>query len=186
MTSFLAILTSPVRLPFRLGRVSAGAGAFFLALLFIGMSRAVFSTRLQLERIRTDLALLEQRQRAAFAFADMTKRRKTDIDRIRTLFVDPNRPLNFIEHVEELARRTKTRVSLGTETPKQGEPGLLFRITAEGSTQAIRAMHALIEAAPFAIRQERVLFQRLEERQDGGEATPPSGRLAITVRVFTR
>lgn len=155
-----------------------------LTLIFGALAGRVLASRNKLAEIQASIHMREERRAGAKTLAATLGARQADIARIRSFFIDPVRPLGFIEALEELGRRTDTAVAIDVNEQKRDAAHLGFRITLEGTEESLITMARLIELLPYDVSMEEFMFQRLSP--DAAGQIPAPVRLFVGVRVRTR
>lgn len=161
-------------------------GAF--AGVYVFMASAVNNANASLKEIGGKIAALEEDRRRVRILERIMEKREPDFARINAFFVSRERPIDFIEKVEDLAKRTGNAVALAVEGQANG-PELGFRLTVDGNEQSVARYLKLFELLPYALRVEDMVFQRLS----GGEASilpgagaTPTARLILVVKIRSR
>ena len=134
---------------------AAGAGWIYLS-----MASAVRRADSDLAAVRTSIAALEQERRQARGFDRIIEERGGDLQRVEAFFVDRERPLEFIERLENLAKAAKSQIALEAEGPDS--PGrLVFRVTLDGFEANIIAFLKLFELLPYEIQVEEFTLEKI-------------------------
>ena len=152
-----------------------------LGFIFIYISNNVSSTRNELGRTVTEISLMEENQTRLTRMSDLLQERKSDITRLTNLSVNRDRPLQFIERIEQIGHLTNTILSLNIDEARGTSESLMFRASIDGSETGVRNMLRLIEALPYQITIENMAFQR-EPNLDAASLKPNS-HLNISMRV---
>ncbi len=120
--------------------------------------------------------------------SDVLKNRDSDIQRLGSIAVNRQRPLKFIETIEQMGHLTNTKISLGINETRGSMDFIFFGITIEGNKVNVRTMLALIQALPYQIAIENMSFQQgTAGTQNYGESSSQSmTRLILTMRVKTQ
>ena len=142
--------------------ISLASFAITAALIFafIVISNNVRRYHDTLEMAVTDISLGEKDFNQMKTIADLIKNRDADIQRIEHIAVDHERPLQFIETMEQIAHISSIKVALAVDETGRDPQSLVFRATLEGSRQGVRTMLALIEQLPYQINIEHISFQQ--------------------------
>lgn len=145
--------------------------------VYVSMATAVDSADASFKEIGGKIAALEEDRKRVRILEKMIEERKHDFARIDGFFVSRDRPIDFIEQVEDLARRTQNTVVLDVDETGGDISELGFRLTVDGSESGVSHYLRTFELLPYAVRMEDMVFQRLS----GGTA-----RLILMVKVKSR
>lgn len=156
--------------------------------VYVSMAASVANASASLREIGGRIAALEEERRQVRALEKMLEDRGADFARIDAFFVNRDRPVDFIEQVEDLARRTQNTLVLGVEGPADNSGELGFRLTIDGSQSTVSRYLKLFELLPYALRVEDLVFQRIAEGGRGVLPGPgtPTARLILVVKVKSR
>lgn len=91
---------------------------------------------------------------------DLIKNKNQDIQRIERIAINHQRPLVFIETIEQISRTTGTKMTLTVNEIPDDAQALMFRTSFEGGETNIRRILALIQQLPYQIHIESISFQR--------------------------
>lgn len=152
-----------------------------LGFAFIYISNNVRAARNELSKRVTEISLLEKNQTNLGRMSDLLQQRNTDIERLMTLAVNRDRPLQFIERTEQIGHITRTLLALSIDEARSTAESLVFRAIIDGNETSVRNMLRLIEALPYQITIENLSFQQ-EHGQDIA-SSKPNAHLNITMRV---
>lgn len=144
---------------------------------YVSMATAVGRADSSFKEIGGKIAALEENRKQARILEKMLEERKTDFARIDGFFVSRDRPVDFIEQVEDLARRTQNTVVLDVDETNGDSSELGFRLTVEGSESGVSHYLRTFEMLPYAVRVEDMIFQRL---------SGAAARLILVVKVKSR
>lgn len=163
---------------------SSGAIAvFFLA------SQTVRSSRAALQAIETNIHFLEQEHASGMQIAQALGRRTRDVERLKKFFVNPERPLDFIEKIEDVARRTGNGISLALDQSRAEPKTLFLRLALEGGDSNIASMLSLIDTLPYDIEVRQMNYETLGERSGQipiAQGAKASARMTLVIGVKTR
>lgn len=147
---------------------------------YVSMAIAVGSADASFREIGGKIAALEEDRKQVRILGKMMEERKTDFIRIDAFFVSRDRPIDFIEQVEDLAKRTQNTVVLDVDEARGDSSELGFRLTVDGSEGGVSRYLRTFELLPYAVRVEDMVFQRLS----GGEGDLPPGAGTATARLI--
>lgn len=159
-----------------------------LASAFVVTSNNIYAYRNMLESSAAKISLGEREFSRMVKISDVIKSRSQDIQRIRHIAIDPDRPLRFIETIEQIGRITGVKVVLTINEKKDDVQELLFHAILQGNEKDVRAMLALIEQLPYQINITHISFQRNIPLNFNPQQTvlPTMTRLLLTMRVATQ
>lgn len=163
-----------LRLLFSLAPVIFAAGAFTWLYLYIQGSTE------RLAIIENNLYLLDEERRSARSVELIFDVKKEEIFRLGKFFIPGDKPVEFIENLEKIARGTANQISLEVVTEKPVGGALSFRIAVEGYKESAIRYLSLIELLPHELSIEEFSFQKL-----GAIAEPEKVRLVLLIRVKT-
>lgn len=83
-----------------------------------------------------------------------------DFDRFAHFFVARERPVEFIEALEDTARKAGVIMFLTLDEGESKKTILTFHLTAEGVEDRVRTFLSLMELLPYGILVEEVSFER--------------------------
>ncbi len=126
-----------------------------------------------LAAINEQLASLEATRISARSGAVMLETRRADLEKLRMFFADKDRPIAFIEAIEELARRTGTTATLTIAEGVNTSDAVPFKMIIEGREDRALAMLKLVELMPYQIAITDLSFQRSTRNDEraGGTIT---------------
>ncbi len=158
-----------------------------LVCAFVIISNNIYAYRSMLESSADKISSGEKEFSHMVRISNVIKNRSQDIKRIRYIAIDAERPLRFIETIEQIGRITDVEVALTVNEKKNDVRELLFQTTLQGNEKDVRAMLALIEELPYQINITHISFQRdipiHFNRQQSVLSTMT--RLLLTMRVAT-
>lgn len=136
----------------------AGVGAS--AAFFWYVSAQVRAVGTELERIEAEIASREEERTSARNSEELRERRSEDISRLETFFVDRERPVAFIEALEDLSRKTGNAISLGADEKSSRSGWIAFRLIVEGTPDKTLGYLKLLELMPYRIEIDDLAFRR--------------------------
>lgn len=167
-------------------------GLSFLSLVLIILLNQAKTASAVLRRSAEKIAELEIKRKLADEMRVLIKDRVEDLARINKFFVDRERPVDFIESLEEMAKKTKNRVAIDFNEARSKSKNLFFKLTIEGSENSVRKYLKLLELMPYKIRVEDLTFQKITisetptfVRQPKGSEIPISQRIIVLIQVDT-
>lgn len=126
------------------------------------------------------VARLEAERKTAREIQALLKDRAVDLAKVNKFFVDRGEPVEFIENLEAIAKKTQNRIAIDFDEGQSRGKNLFFRLTIEGSEANIRKYFKLLELMPYKIKIEDMIFQKI-----GSGAASFSSRLIVLIQVET-
>lgn len=147
--------------------------------------------RERLSMIEADIRSSESERAAARKIDEVVSSHEDEIRRIEKFFVDPERPVDFIESLENLARKTRNQVALSVESSPKDQHIFSFRVSADGKEEELVKYLRLLELLPYEIQVDEISLQRGQgqENPPGGSSealAAPTHRLTLLIRVKTK
>lgn len=178
---------SPLKKIIIISLVSSAAIAGLLFILII-ISGNVQNYRDTLAATDAKIATGEKDFDRLAKISDLLKNRQADIGRLQAITIDRQRPLVFIEAIEQIAHVTNTKIALAVNETKASADSLSFGATLEGSEKNVRTMLALIQTLPYQITIDNISFQRDIPNTSGAGQGPllPITRIILAIRVKTQ
>lgn len=106
-----------------------------------------------------EAARLEEKRKNIRKILQTIKANPVGVERLNAFLVDRERPIAFIEAVEELARHTGNSVSLDLTGSETAKDDLSFRLTVEGELPRLIRYLALLENMSYGIGLEEISYQ---------------------------
>lgn len=144
------------------------AGAVFWVWLWIGFLYRVKNAGATLQDLKGQIPALEEKRKLAGEMQALFKNRTGDLEKIRSFLISKDRPVVFIESLEELARKTRNRIAINFDEGKSKDQNLFFRLTLEGGEENVLKYLQLLELMPYKLKVEEVSIQKLTSA--GGRA----------------
>lgn len=116
--------------------------------------------------------------------SSILKNQQQYIQRLQDIAVNRQRPLKFIETIEQMGHLTHTKISLTVSEIKGSTDALLFNATFEGNRNDTRRMLALILTLPYHITIESMSFQHTTP--NALNTSQSTTRMTLTMRVKTQ
>ena len=160
---------------------AALVGVFFWFYVYI--ASAVGQATSKLSEIEAQIIELEGERKQTRSLERILEDRGRDLERINAFFVDRERPIKFIEELENLAKTTGNLIALGVDNPTSSGQDLPFRITLDGSEASVSKYLKLFELLPYDIRIEDFSYQKITE---GDKPAGVDTRLTLQIIVRTR
>lgn len=133
-----------------------------------------------------EAARLEEKRKNIRRTLQTIEANPVGVERLNAFLADRERPIAFIEAVEELADETGNSVSLDLIGPETAKDALSFRLTVDGELPRLIRYLALLENMPYGIGLEEISYQRIASEllraAGAGNETPPS-RLILLLKV---
>jgi hypothetical protein len=161
--------------------VAGALGVFWF--LFVSLGRLEETQEFHLG----EAARLEEKRKNIRGTLQILKSNPVGADRLNAFLVNRERPLAFIEGVEQLAKYTGNSVSIDLIESQATKDALAFRLTVEGELPRLIRYLALLENMPYGVSFEEFSYQRTASeliRASGGKEIPPS-RLILLLKVKT-
>jgi hypothetical protein len=164
-----------------------------LLVVLLGSMFWMLSSRVQgfserLSEIEAKISSLEEERRRARALELVFEDRKLPLKRLESLLIPADKPVEFIESLEELARSTGNELSLDLASGASRKGVLSFRITVEGTAESSSRYLELLELMPYEIVVEELSLQRLNVADvisSGSSNQKRDERLTIVIAVKT-
>lgn len=159
-----------------------------LSFVFIFISRNIERYHRTLSLTVMNIEASEKNFNHFMDIANLLETRSKDIARIQRIAIDRQRPLQFIETIEQIARITHTQSALGVNEIKDDKQSLLFHVTWEGEEKNVRTMLALLQKLPFQIVIQDMSFQKDILSAPGQTQTSGTGnaRLVLSMKIKTQ
>lgn len=145
-----------------------------------------------IQEIEKKIAAMEEQKRSAKRFQNLRIERREDIDRINSFFVNKEKPVEFIEDLEELARNTKNRLLLSVDSTATGNI-LKFRIEIEGTQESVFRYLKLLELVPYEayitdISMSKIIGSRgpVSQLEKSGAVALATTKLGLALKVRTK
>lgn len=140
---------------------------FFLAGTIFVFGRLIFGVLAadsNISDLRSQIALLEEERARARKVGSFLDEREEEVGRIVGFLVSEDRPINFVEKLEDMARRTNNKMllDLSGDLNKKGGDVIAFRMTLEGSSKSVFDYLKLLELLPHLINIESVVWEKSE------------------------
>ena len=149
------------------------------------LSSSILSSSERLAEVESKIASLEEERRRARASEFIFEERELSLKRLESFFIPSEKPVGFIESLEELARLTGNELSLDLVTGEPREGLFSFRITVEGTAESSSRYLALLELMPHEIIVEELSLQRFAGTPSGSAEKGKNERLIIIIAVKT-
>lgn len=168
-------------------------GLSFLGLVLIILLGQTKTAGATLRRSVEKIEELEIKRRLAYEMQILTKERAQDFAKISKFFIDRERPVDFIEGLEEMAKKTNNLIAIDfNEVQSKKSKNLFFKLTIEGNENSVRKYLKLLELMPYKIKVEALTFQKITTsevpiffRQPKGSAATVSRRIIVLIQVDT-
>lgn len=145
-----------------------------------------------LRGVAEKMAKLEVERKTARGAHVFLKERAEDLAKINNFFVDRERPVEFIENLEEIAKKTKNQIVIDFDEGRSKERNLFFRLVVDGSEASIRKYLKLLELMPYKIKVGDLTFQKISVLEQPAFLSrsktlenPMSHRLVVLIQVET-
>lgn len=163
----------------------------FWGWILIWLLQQVKTSNITLRGMEEKITELEVKRKMASEIQTLLQDRAKDLARISSFSVDKERPVVFIEALEEAAKKSGNRVTIGFSEGKSKNKDIFFQLVVEGSESSVLKYLKLLEFLPYKIKVEEVALQRLTTGVPAllslpKEANVPlSHRLDISIKVET-
>lgn len=144
------------------------AVAVFWVWLWTGFFYRVKNAGATLQDLKGQIPALEEKRKLAGEMQFLFKNRTEDLEKIRSFLVSKERPVVFLENLEETARKTRNRIAINFDEGKSKDQNLFFRLTLEGGEENVLKYLRLLELMPYKLKVEEVSIQKLTSA--GGRA----------------
>lgn len=166
------------------GVMLASAGIFWW------LYRAVDNATVELANVRTNLKTLEDDREAARQISAVLENNEIAVERMQKFPVNAQKPLEFIETLEDLARSTGSTAALDLDSQKKSKTDeLTLRVTVEGTRSGILTYIKLLELLPHIIHIDEINYQTVTDSRpaaNSGAHGTGGNRLLITLSVKTQ
>lgn len=152
-----------------------------LTLVYVILLKGVREGERAIREVEGKIAASKEREEAARAASALLQQRRGDIARITAFLVDKEKPVVFIETIENLAKNTGNRLELTLAGDERKDSELAFIALVQGTEEGVMRYLKLLELLPYAITFDTVRFERTPS--DTGTA---SHRLTLGLRVRTQ
>lgn len=136
---------------------------------------------------RQDLLLLSSKVENLEKFKILYQGLKPDLERIDTLFVNPELPIEFISFLEKNSREVgvliKISPTLLKETKKEPWSFLIFQINLTGLFPNVLKFLEKLETAPYLVEIQNLNVSSSKELEKLPSAET---KTALTIKVFTK
>lgn len=154
------------------GTVTASLYIFFWLVSTIQNSEA------NLEEIKSNVSIYEMDRAAIRLSEKIISEYGFSITRVNEFFIDDKRPINFIEDIQDLAKKTENSIELNLREGSDQKGWIDFLIKIEGSEKNVLDYLTLLELMPYEIRIKDLKYQtRVSEK---------SALLNLTIQVKTK
>lgn len=148
---------------------------------YVYMASSIARAKTALVEVKQEIISAEAERKEARSLKKTLEERDADIARINKFIINRQSPIEFIEELENLARRTQNSIILDVQNEKNG-PDLSFRLTLEGSQDSVTKYLRALELLPYEIQVEDIAYQRVssDPRVAGSSAF---SRLILSIKV---
>lgn len=136
--------------------------------------------------ITTQTLILEQERSRRDQSQHILSTDIQDIKRINDFFADHQRPVQFLQDMEQTAELTSNNLLITPGSGEQIENTLAFNFEIDGTAQSVFQFLRALEYAPYSITTNEFTFQRLSPKTDAIAQGAPTARLNVSIRVATR
>lgn len=164
----------------------------FWGWILAGLLQQVKNTSITLYGLEEKVADLEARRKAAGDIQILLQDRAKDLAKINNFSVSKERPVVFIEELEDVAKKTKNRVAIDFDEARSKGKNIFFRLAIDGNENSVLRYLKLLEFMPYKIKVEEASLQRLTSAQISTSLTLPkesevplSHHLEVLIRVET-
>lgn len=139
--------------------------------------------------VRLKIVAQEEERKSARQLASLMKARRIDLEKTDSLLIDKEKPIEFIEGVESLARKTGSRMFLGVEGSVDPAGFMNFKLNIEDTERGARSFLEMLTLMPYEILVEDINFQKISSvpvTLPDGKNFAPTARLGILIKVKTQ
>ena len=119
---------------------------------------------------RKEYALLRIKANYLMDFEKLSKDNQPNLERINTLFVDPEMPVNFICFLERIARESQVSIAISPMASVKGKadvwPFITFRVNLTGSFSSLSRFLGKIETSPWPVENLNLKIGRGKGKTD--------------------
>lgn len=162
-----------------------------LGWLFWLMLGFVQGAEINILELKNKISSLEKDIKQAGQLELIQKERTQDFARLEKFFADKERPIEFIETLEKVAKDSKNEISISFDENKSKNGKLFFKLNIIGNETSILQYLKLLELISYPLGVENLTWQKIET---GGnflqvprtpKEIPPSHRLIIDIQTST-
>lgn len=151
--------------------------------MFVFLYARIQDAYSDLEDIAGEISAREDARKNARALAVVLAEKQDDVNRVRSFFVDRNRPVAFIEALERLAAETNVGLEISIDEGNARTDLFVFRLSVDGEAPRVRAYLGLLETMPYAVRVAAFQYHIGEAEKSGNNA---NGSLSVLLEVEAR
>jgi len=134
----------------------------FLGWVFWSMYRSVGILRDDLNSLEARTISSEKEREGARLTRLLEKENNVAVERIKSFFVDRTSPVKLVEELENAAKMSKNDFSINLDENLSKGKDMFFRLTVAGTEAGIKRYLKLLELAPYHLRIEEFIFQKME------------------------
>lgn len=150
--------------------------------VFVWLVLQVWSVSFDIQVAKSKAAALELERKEVRSMNMLFEERREAIERFSKFFVNYREPVEFIETLEDLARKTGNILSIDLALGSPGLKELPLRLNIEGSEKNVLRYLKLLELLPYQILVEDIGFQNILSTPG---VSLVSHRLQLSIRVST-
>lgn len=136
-----------------------------------------------LRRVHAKLAEAEQHQQILERFSEFSDLHRVERAKFENVFIDPGKPIDFLEDVERIAAELDLRLSIVPGTPQQTSQyqwsSVEFQLFFEGPFPTVSAFLQQLENAPYAIEFANVALVK-------SQTNPRNVASTIVMKTYTK
>ena len=139
---------------------------------FVILSRYIIVLNAFFENAETRIAEAKELREAAKSHSIVLRERQYDIARVESFFINPRKPIAFIERLEGLAHLTRNQFDFTIEnTDEDQKSTLVFHLRIDGTQQSVRMMLRAIELLPYPVHVQEIIIQQTGQTISSGSST---------------
>lgn len=156
-----------------------------------GLLQQVKDASITLRGLEEQIVLLEAKRKIAGDLQILLENRDKDLTKINSFLVSKDRPVGFIEDLEDAAKKTKNRVAIDFDETRSKNKDIFFRLAIDGSEDSVLRYLKLLEFMPYKIKVEEVSLQKLTSQVYTSlnlpkeSEVPLSHHLGVLIKVET-
>lgn len=135
----------------------------FLAWSFVRLNNWALTLRVKLNEIHADVFFAEHERKAVRLAEATIADREEDFGRINKIFVSKEKPVEFVEDLETLAKTSGNLFVIDLDENKSAEgKDLFFRLAVDGTQNSVTRYLKALELMPYNISIKELNFQRID------------------------
>lgn len=135
----------------------------FLVWSFLKLNNWAITLRAKLNEIHTDVFFAEHERKAVRLAEATIAAREEDLGRINRVFISKEKPVEFVEDLESLAKASGNLFVIDLDENKSAEgKDLFFRLAVDGNQASVTRYLKALEFMPYKISIKELNFQKID------------------------